>query len=107
MAEVAFFTDDLHAGRGMATVLLEYLAARPGRSGITGFTAQVLPTNRRMLGVFKQVGFEVTSRFSDGVIEVEFPIEPTEEADGQDGSSGPAWPRPGPSPGSWPPARSR
>ena len=79
-AEVAFFTDDRHAGRGMATVLLEYLAASARDVGITGFTAQVLPTNRRMLGVFRQVGFEVTSRFSDGVIEVEFPIEPTEEA---------------------------
>ncbi len=79
-AEVAFFTDDRHAGRGMATVLLEYLAASAREAGITGFTAQVLPSNRRMLGVFRQVGFEVTSRFSDGVIEVEFPIEPTEEA---------------------------
>ncbi|HEX7133636.1 MAG TPA: GNAT family N-acetyltransferase, partial [Iamia sp.] len=80
VAEVAFFTDDLHAGRGMATVLLEYLAAAAREAGITGFNAQVLPTNRRMLGVFKQVGFSVTTRFSDGVIEVEFPIEPTEEA---------------------------
>ncbi|HXH56854.1 GNAT family N-acetyltransferase [Iamia sp.] len=80
VAEVAFFTDDDHAGRGMATVMLEYLAAAARDVGITGFSAQVLPTNRRMQGVFKQVGFEVTSRFSDGVIEVEFPIEPTEEA---------------------------
>jgi len=80
VAEVAFFTDDDHAGRGMATVLLEYLAAAARDVGITAFTAQVLPSNRRMLGVFKQVGFEVTSRFADGVIEVEFPIEPTEEA---------------------------
>lgn len=79
-AEVAFFTDDQQTGRGMATVLLEYLAAAARDVGITGFTAQVLPSNRRMLGVFRQVGFEVTSRFSDGVIEVEFPIDPTEEA---------------------------
>lgn len=79
-AEVAFFTDDRHSGRGMATVLLEYLAAAARDVGIVGFTAQVLPSNRRMLGVFKQVGFSVTSRFSDGVIEVEFPIEPTDEA---------------------------
>lgn len=80
VAEVAFFTDDGHAGRGMATVLLEYLAAAARDVGITGFTALVLPGNQRMLGVFRQVGFEVTSRFSDGVIEVEFPIEPTPEA---------------------------
>jgi acyl-CoA synthetase (NDP forming)/RimJ/RimL family protein N-acetyltransferase len=79
-AEVAFFTDDVHAGRGLATVLLEYLAAAARDVGIQGFTAQVLPQNRRMLSVFKQAGFAVTSRFSDGVVEVELAIEPTDEA---------------------------
>ena len=79
-AEVAFFIDDEHHGRGIATVLLEYLAAAAREAGISGFTAQVLPQNRRMLSVFRQAGFEVTSRFSDGVIEVELAIEPTPEA---------------------------
>ncbi|MBV9953020.1 MAG: GNAT family N-acetyltransferase [Acidimicrobiia bacterium] len=79
-AEVAFFTDDGHAGRGIATVLLEYLAAAARDAGVTGFTATVLPQNRRMLSVFKQAGFAVTSHFADGVIEVELAIEPTEEA---------------------------
>jgi acyl-CoA synthetase (NDP forming)/GNAT superfamily N-acetyltransferase len=79
-AEVAFFTDDAHAGRGIATVLLEYLAAAARDAGVTGFTATVLPQNRRMLSVFKQAGFAVTSHFADGVIEVELAIEPTEAA---------------------------
>ncbi len=79
-AEVAFFTDDVHAGRGLATVLLEYLAAAAREVGIQGFTGQVLPQNRRMLSVFRQAGFAATSRFSDGVIEVELAIEPTDEA---------------------------
>lgn len=79
-AEVAFFTDDAHQGRGMATVLLEYLAAVARDAGIDGFVAQVLPQNRRMLSVFKQVGFDVHSSFEDGVIEVELGIAPTEEA---------------------------
>ena len=79
-AEVAFFTDDSHAGRGLATVLLEYLAAAARDVGVTGFTAEVLPQNRRMLSVFKQAGFAVTSHFADGVIEVELAIEPTEGA---------------------------
>lgn len=79
-AEVAFFTDDEHQGRGMATVLLEYLAAAAREAGLTGFVAQVLPQNSKMLSVFKQAGFEVHSRFEDGVIEVELGIEPTEEA---------------------------
>ncbi|MBI2708472.1 MAG: GNAT family N-acetyltransferase [Actinobacteria bacterium] len=79
-AEVAFFVDDAHAGRGIATVLLEYLAARGREVGLARFSATVLPQNRRMQSVFRQAGFAVTSRFADGVVEVEFPIEPTPEA---------------------------
>jgi len=79
-AEVAFFIDDDHHGRGMATVLLEYLAAAAREAGISGFTASVLPQNRKMLGVFTQAGFSATSRFEDGVIEVQLDIEPTPEA---------------------------
>lgn len=79
-AEVAFFIDDEHHGRGMATVLLEYLAAAAREAGISGFTASVLPQNRKMLGVFTQAGFTATSRFEDGVIEVTLDIEPTPEA---------------------------
>lgn len=79
-AEVAFFIDDAHHGRGMATVLLEYLAAAAREAGISGFTASVLPQNRKMLGVFTQAGFTSKSRFEDGVIEVELGIEPTPEA---------------------------
>lgn len=79
-AEVAFFVDDAHHGRGMATVLLEYLAAAAREAGISGFTASVLPQNRKMLGVFTQVGFTQRSHFEEGVIEVELGIEPTPEA---------------------------
>ncbi|HEX2575637.1 MAG TPA: GNAT family N-acetyltransferase, partial [Aquihabitans sp.] len=79
-AEVAFFIDDAHHGRGMATVLLEYLAAAAREAGISGFTATVLPQNRKMLGVFTQAGFTARSHFEEGVIEVELGIEPTPEA---------------------------
>jgi acyl-CoA synthetase (NDP forming)/GNAT superfamily N-acetyltransferase len=78
-AEVAFFTDDGHHGRGLATVLLEYLAAAAREAGITGFTAQVLPANRRMLRVFTQAGFGAKSHYEDGVVEVQLAIEPTPE----------------------------
>ena len=79
-AEVAFFIDDAHHGRGMATVLLEYLAAAAREAGISGFTASVLPQNRKMLGVFTQAGFTSHSHFEEGIIEVELGIEPTPEA---------------------------
>ena len=79
-AEVAFFIDDEHHGLGLATILLEHLAEAARDRGIDGFWATVLPDNRRMVGVFRQAGFGVTSRFSDGVIEVELTLEPTDEA---------------------------
>jgi acyl-CoA synthetase (NDP forming)/RimJ/RimL family protein N-acetyltransferase len=76
-AEVAFFIDDAHNGRGLATILLEYLVAAARDHGVRTFFAHVLPSNRRMLSVFRQAGFDVASRFADGVIEVRFAIEPT------------------------------
>jgi acyl-CoA synthetase (NDP forming)/RimJ/RimL family protein N-acetyltransferase len=79
-AEVAFFVDDEHRGRGLATILLEFLAAAARESGVAHFVAHVLPSNRRMLSVFRQAGFEVASKFADGVIEVRLGLEPTPEA---------------------------
>ncbi|MGF1599694.1 MAG: GNAT family N-acetyltransferase [Acidimicrobiales bacterium] len=78
--EVAFFVDDAHHGRGLATLLLEYLAAAARRRGLAGFTASVLPENYAMLGVFRKAGFDVHTRFDEGVIEVEIDISVTDEA---------------------------
>lgn len=80
VAEVAFFTDDRMAGKGIATLLLEYLAAYGREIGISRFEASVLPSNRRMVRVFQQAGYGASSAYADGVIEVSFDIEPSEEA---------------------------
>jgi acyl-CoA synthetase (NDP forming)/RimJ/RimL family protein N-acetyltransferase len=80
-AEVAFFVDDEHRGRGIATVLLEYLAEAARRAGIRAFTATVLPTNTRMVAVFRRAGFETRSTFDDGVIEVHLDLRPTPAAE--------------------------
>ena len=80
-AEVAFFVDDANHGRGLATLLLEHLAVRAREVGLRGFTASVLPINRKMIGVFTQAGFETATRFADGVIEVRLDLQPTPEAE--------------------------
>ncbi len=80
-AEVAFFVDDRHHGLGIATMLLEHLAARAREVGIVAFTASVLPQNRSMLGVFTQAGFSAVSRFADGIIEVRLDLRPTPAAE--------------------------
>ncbi len=79
-AEVAFFVDDEHHGRGLATVLLEFLVAAARYNGITRFTASTLPNNRKMLAVFAAAGFDVSSELSDGVVHIAFDIHPTDES---------------------------
>lgn len=77
-AEVAFFIDDQHNGRGLATLMLEYLAAAARENGITRFRATTLPTNRKMLKVFAAAGYDVASHLDDGVVDVAFDLLATD-----------------------------
>ncbi len=77
-AEVAFTVRDDQQGRGLGMLLLEHLAAIAREHGITRFHASTLPTNRKMISVFRDAGFEVERSLAEGVIEVSFPIAPTE-----------------------------
>jgi RimJ/RimL family protein N-acetyltransferase len=56
-AEVAFAVADEHQGRGLATMLLAYLATYAATTGIARFSADTLIDNRRMLEVFQRAGF--------------------------------------------------
>lgn len=77
-AEVAFAVADAHQGRGIATLLLEYLAAYAADNGITRFSADTLLDNRSMLDVFSAAGFRRESQTIDyGVVHLAFDIEPT------------------------------
>ena len=75
--EVAFVVEDAHQGRGLGPVLLEHLAAAARERGIERFTADTLPTNRAMLGVFKSAGYQVRRALADGYVELSFPIQQT------------------------------
>jgi acyl-CoA synthetase (NDP forming)/RimJ/RimL family protein N-acetyltransferase len=78
-AEVAFMVDDRHRGKGIATLLLEHLAAVARENGIEQFTAQTLADNRGMLAVFAKAGWPLHRRFDSGVIDVDFPLVDTSE----------------------------
>ena len=78
-AEVAFMVDDEHTGKGIATLLLEHMAAVALHNGITRFTAQTLGSNRSMLAVFAKAGWPVHRRFESGVIDVDFSLDDTSE----------------------------
>ena len=77
-AEVAFLVADAWQGRGISTILLAHLAGAANRAGISLFTAEVMPSNHRMIEVFRESGFPVESRSSPDAIHIEFPtsLEP-------------------------------
>jgi acyl-CoA synthetase (NDP forming)/RimJ/RimL family protein N-acetyltransferase len=81
-AEVAFLVEDAHQGRGLAQLLLEHLAEAGRERGITKFIAEVLPDNTRMMQTFRDVGYKIAGEIEDGVMRLEFPIEPTDTAVG-------------------------
>lgn len=77
-AEAAFVVDDRLQGQGIGTRLLERLADIAREHGISTFEAQVLGENRRMLGVFRNCGFDITERRIDlGVERVVLVLAPT------------------------------
>ncbi len=81
-AEVAFLVEDAHQGRGLAQLLLEHLAQAGRERGVTQFIAEVLPDNGRMIQTLRDAGYHIAGGYSDGVMRLEFPIEPTDTAVG-------------------------
>ncbi|MGW1147862.1 GNAT family N-acetyltransferase, partial [Streptomyces sp. NPDC002454] len=77
-AEVAFLVQDAHQGRGVASALLEHIAAVARERDIRRFAAEVLPANTKMIKVFTDAGYRQKRSFEDGVVRLEFAIEPTE-----------------------------
>ncbi|MGV9888581.1 bifunctional acetate--CoA ligase family protein/GNAT family N-acetyltransferase [Streptomyces sp. NPDC003395] len=79
-AEVAFLVQDAHQGRGVASALLEHIAAVARERGIRRFAAEVLPANTKMIKVFTDAGYTQKRSFEDGVVRLEFDLEPTERS---------------------------
>ncbi|MFF4210182.1 GNAT family N-acetyltransferase [Streptomyces sp. NPDC001796] len=79
-AEVAFLVQDAHQGRGVASALLEHIAAVARERGIRRFAAEVLPANTRMIKVFTDAGYQQKRSFEDGVVRLEFDLEPTDRS---------------------------
>ncbi|MFJ9715408.1 GNAT family N-acetyltransferase [Streptomyces sp. NPDC101213] len=79
-AEVAFLVQDAHQGRGVASALLEHIAAVARERGIRRFAAEVLPANTKMIKVFTDAGYTQKRSFEDGVVHLEFGLEPTERS---------------------------
>lgn len=78
-AEVAFVVRDDHQSRGLGAVLLEHLAAAAWERGLRRFVAEVLPSNVKMLGTFREAGYVLSQHMADGVFHLTFDLELTEE----------------------------
>jgi L-amino acid N-acyltransferase YncA len=76
-AEVALEVADACQGLGIGTAMLEELARDALRAGIRRFVGHVLPTNARMLQVFRDLGFADHAVFEDGVVRVELALGAT------------------------------
>ncbi|MET9412756.1 GNAT family N-acetyltransferase [Streptomyces klenkii] len=79
-AEVAFLVQDAHQGRGVASALLEHIAAVARERGIRRFTAEVLPANTKMIKVFTDAGYTQKRSFEDGVVRLQLDLEPTDRS---------------------------
>ncbi|MFF8292883.1 GNAT family N-acetyltransferase [Streptomyces sp. NPDC016309] len=79
-AEVAFLVQDAHQGRGVASALLEHIAAVARERGIRRFAAEVLPANNKMIKVFTDAGYTQKRSFEDGAVRLHLDLEPTDRS---------------------------
>ncbi|MFJ3162548.1 bifunctional acetate--CoA ligase family protein/GNAT family N-acetyltransferase [Streptomyces kanasensis] len=79
-AEVAFLVQDAHQGRGVASALLEHIAAVARERGIHRFAAEVLPANTKMIKVFTDAGYTQKRSFEDGAVRLHLDLEPTDRS---------------------------
>ena len=70
-AEVAFAIADAMQHNGLGTILLGQLIEAADQAGVAVLSAEVLPQNHRMIHVFRDSGFLVTTRTLPGVVLVE------------------------------------
>ncbi|MDW8344351.1 MAG: GNAT family N-acetyltransferase [Verrucomicrobiae bacterium] len=74
-AEVAFVVQDKWQRKGIGTFMLNHLIKIARRNGISGFTAEVLRTNRPMQAVFNKANCKVRSQLHDDVYHYELDFE--------------------------------
>jgi acyl-CoA hydrolase/GNAT superfamily N-acetyltransferase len=68
MAEVAFVIRDEWQNRGLGKFMFNHLVKIARDNGIAGFTAEVLPENRRMQAIFTHSDLKVKTFYEDGII---------------------------------------
>ncbi|MCX6652215.1 MAG: GNAT family N-acetyltransferase [Methanomassiliicoccales archaeon] len=70
LAEASFAVRDDFQGQGLGTKMFGMLVEYAKDVGIKGFTAEILPTNIRMLDIFHRSGLKVETKLVEDVIDV-------------------------------------
>ena len=73
-AEVAFLVQDEWQQKGMGTLLLDYLTRIARQCGVKRFYAKVLPTNKPMLTIFHNSGYNVNTEFDGDVYSITYDL---------------------------------
>jgi acyl-CoA hydrolase len=74
VAEVAFIVQDEWQAKGMGTHLLNYLTKIALENGVKSFYATVLPTNKAMLYIFYNSGYEVSTEFDGSAYTIRYDL---------------------------------
>jgi acetyl coenzyme A synthetase (ADP forming)-like protein len=78
VAEAAFAVDEHLHGKGIATLLLERLAALAAAHGFTRFQAMTLADNHAMLDVFRDSGLDTRSGICDETVDLQLSLLPSD-----------------------------
>jgi len=74
-ADIAFVVDENYKGKGIATFLFLQLIKIAKDRGITGFTADVLASNKAMMKVLERSPYPVNAVMQSGVYELTIPFQ--------------------------------
>jgi len=89
-AEYAAEVEDRWQGRGLGLALTRYLIEAAMKRGVRTLTAIVLPENRGMLHLLRDLGLPERLRYEDGTDYVEIDLSPPQNTpDRTSGTSGP------------------
>nr|NIN66947.1 GNAT family N-acetyltransferase [Anaerolineae bacterium]NIN97080.1 GNAT family N-acetyltransferase [Anaerolineae bacterium]NIQ80028.1 GNAT family N-acetyltransferase [Anaerolineae bacterium] len=75
MAELALLVHDDWQGKGLGTLLHEYLAQIAQSRNIGGFRGEILDQNKKALHVFTKLGGKAKTSFDQGVYTVTYRFE--------------------------------
>jgi GNAT superfamily N-acetyltransferase len=89
-AEYAAEVEDSWQGRGLGLALTRHLVEAALKRDVRTFTAIVLPQNRGMLHLLRDLGLPERSRYEDGTDYIEIDLSPPQDtSDLTEGTSGP------------------